>query len=116
MAFTVIIALISAFVLSLTFVPAMIAIALTRHVREHESPIVHGLRAIYRPVLAQIIRRPQPVIGTGIVLVAAASLLFTRLGREFVPVLDEKNIVMEVKRIPSASLPVPGDAVRQREG
>lgn len=35
---------------------------------------------------------------------AAAAWLFTRLRQEFVPILDEKNIVMEVKRIPSTSL------------
>ncbi len=104
MALTVIIALTSAFVLSLTFVPAMIAIALTGHVQEGESPVVRGLKAAYSPVLAKIIRRPLPIVVTGFALIAAAAFLFTRLGREFVPVLDEKNIVMEVKRIPSAAL------------
>src|SRR5260221_9763688 len=55
-------------------------------------------------MMAKIVRRPAPIIGAAVMLVAAAAFLFTRLGQEFVPILDEKNIVMEVKRIPSASL------------
>src|SRR6266516_2590375 len=104
MAFTVIIALASAFVLSLTFVPAMIAIAVTARVREKENPIVRSLRALYRPALVGAIHAPLPVIAGALVLFAGAGLLFANLGQEFTPTLDEKNIVMEVKRIPSTSL------------
>jgi cobalt-zinc-cadmium resistance protein CzcA len=104
MALTVIIALMSAFVLSLTFVPAMIAITVTGKVQERESRLVRGLKMLYGPALTWVIRTPLPAIIVGIILVAGAAALFTRLGREFVPILDEKNIVMEVKRIPSASL------------
>lgn len=104
MALTVITALVSAFVLSITFVPAMIAIALTGRIQERENRFVRGLKALYRPALAKIIRTPMPVIVAAILLFAGAAALFTRLGQEFVPILDEKNIVMEVKRIPSTSL------------
>ncbi len=104
MALTVIIALASAFVLSLTFVPAMIAIAMTRIVQERENRFVRILKALYRPALTRAVLTPKPVIGAAVLLIAAAALLFTRLGQEFVPILDEKNIVMEVKRIPSTSL------------
>ena len=104
MASTVIIALVSAFVLSLTFVPAMLAVALTGHVRESENWFVRALRALYAPALARIIGSPVPVIGIATLLILGAGILFTTLGREFVPILDEKNIVMEVKRIPSTSL------------
>jgi cobalt-zinc-cadmium resistance protein CzcA len=104
MAFTVIIALVTAFVLSLTFVPAMIAIAVSRSVQERENRLVRGLKVLYQPVLAKIVRKPKPIIATAVLLIAGTALLFTRLGQEFVPILDEKNILMEVKRIPSASL------------
>jgi len=104
MALTVIIALATAFVLSLTFVPAMIAIGLTGRVGERESGLVRRLKAIYRPALAAVIRKPMPSIVAAFVLFAGAAILFTRLGQEFIPMLDEKNIVMEVKRIPSTSL------------
>jgi heavy metal efflux system protein len=104
MALTVIIALATAFILSLTFMPAVIAIGLTGKVNERENGFVRGLKALYGPALAAVIRRPLPSIVAGIVLFAGAALLFTRLGQEFVPKLDEQNIVMEVKRIPSTSL------------
>ena len=104
MAMTVIIALITAFVLSLTFVPATIAIGLTGRIRERDNRFVQGLKALYGPTLARIIRRPMPIIVAAVILIVGAALLFTRLGQEFVPILDEKNIVMEVKRIPSTSL------------
>jgi cobalt-zinc-cadmium resistance protein CzcA len=104
MAMTVIIALASAFVLSLTFVPAAIAIAVTGPVQEKENVLVRGLKTIYQPALQQAIRSPLPVISCAALLFAGAPLLFTQLGQEFTPTLDEKNIVMEVKRIPSTSL------------
>jgi len=104
MALTVIIALVTAFVLSLTFMPAMIAIFVTGKVNERDNAFVRGLKALYRPILSVVIRRPMPAVAAGISLVAGAALLFERLGQEFIPKLDEKNIVMEVKRIPSTSL------------
>ena len=104
MALTVMIALVAAFVLSLTFVPAMIEIAITKPVREQENAIVRHLKAAYRPLLVRVIASPLPVIGVAAVLIVGAALLFGRLGQEFTPTLDEKNIVMEVKRVPSTSL------------
>jgi cobalt-zinc-cadmium resistance protein CzcA len=104
MAMTVIIALATAFVLSLTFVPAMVAIAVTGRVQDKENRLVRGLKALYQPALARAIRSPFPVIAGAVLLFVGASLLFMRLGQEFTPALDEKNIVMEVKRIPSTSL------------
>jgi len=104
MAFTVIIALASAFVLSLTFVPAMIAIVVTGRVQEKENLLIRGLKVPYGPALAAAIRTPLPVIAVATLMFAGAVLLFTSLGQEFTPTLDEKNIVMEVKRIPSTSL------------
>jgi heavy metal efflux system protein len=104
MATTVIIALVTAFVLSLTFVPAMIAIAVTGRVQERENRLVRGLKVLYRPALAAAIRSPLPMIAGAVLLFAGAAALFTRLGQEFTPTLDEKNIVMEVRRIPSTSL------------
>jgi len=104
MAMTVIIALVTAFVLSLTFVPAMIAIVITGRVGESENLFVRGLKIIYRPALATAMRVPLAVIGVAIALSVGAILLFTQLGQEFIPTLDEKNIVMEVRRIPGTSL------------
>jgi heavy metal efflux system protein len=104
MAYTVIIALATAFVLSLTFVPAMLAILVKGRVRETENVVIQRLKTLYAPVLATTFRNPVPVMFTAVLLFVGAVGLFTRLGQEFTPTLDEKNIVMEVKRIPSTSL------------
>src|SRR5207249_3955941 len=101
---TVIIALITAFVLSLTFVPAMIAIFVSARVQETENPVIRNLMRLYQPALAMATRSRMTVIAVAIVLCVGAAVLFARLGQEFTPTLDEQNIVMEVRRIPSTSL------------
>ena len=104
MALTVILALASAFVLSLTFVPALIAIAINGRVQESESRIVAALKRGYRPLLRYAIVSPAPVVATALVLFALALFGFSRLGQEFIPALDEKNIAMHALRIPSTAL------------
>jgi cobalt-zinc-cadmium resistance protein CzcA len=104
MALTVIIALVSAFVLSLTFVPALIAIVITGKVTETDNLIIRALKAAYRPVLGAAVRGPFAFIGAALLLLVGAGLLFTRLGTEFIPQLDEKSIALNATRIPSTSL------------
>jgi cobalt-zinc-cadmium resistance protein CzcA len=104
MALTVIIALAAAFVLSITMVPALIAIAITSRVRESENAAIRGLKRLYAPLLTRAVASPFPVIAGALVLFAMALLLFNRLGQEFIPTLDEKNIAMHALRIPSTAL------------
>src|SRR6266850_1325155 len=104
MALTVMIALATAFVASLTFVPAAIAIAVSKPVREDENLAVRRLKSAYAPLLGMAIARPLPVMMGAALLFVCALLLFGHLGQEFTPTLDEKNIVMEVKRVPSTAL------------
>jgi cobalt-zinc-cadmium resistance protein CzcA len=104
MALTVIIALVSAFVLSLTFVPALIAIVITGKVQEKDVFLVRWMKALYQPALAGAVRHPGPVVVGAVLLFVGAVLMFVRLGQEFIPQLDEKNIAMHAMRIPSTSL------------
>jgi heavy metal efflux system protein len=104
MALTVILALLAAFVLSLTFVPALIAIFVTGRVSEDDNAAVRYLKVAYAPLLTRTIKHPLPAIAGSVVLFAGALLLFMRLGQEFVPTLDEKNVAMHAIRIPSTSL------------
>ncbi|WP_024582840.1 CusA/CzcA family heavy metal efflux RND transporter [Bradyrhizobium sp. OHSU_III] len=104
MALTVMIALATAFVVSLTFIPAAIAIAVSKPVREDENYFVRRLKSGYAPLLSRTIARPLPVMVVAALMFVGAILLFVRLGQEFTPTLDEKNIVMEVKRVPSTAL------------
>ena len=104
MALTVIIALVAAFILSLTFVPAMIAIVILGRIDEKESRIVRWMKTLYEPALKRAIRTPAAFIGGAMVVFIVAGLLATQLGQEFIPTLDEKNIAMHSMRIPSTSL------------
>jgi cobalt-zinc-cadmium resistance protein CzcA len=104
MALTVIIALLSAFVLSLTFVPAMIAIAVTGRVHEKPNRLVRALTDVYRPLLVRSLKRPVLVVGLGAAIFSLSVGIFLSLGQEFNPTLDEKNIVIESRRVPSTSL------------
>ncbi|WP_235983513.1 efflux RND transporter permease subunit [Bradyrhizobium australiense] len=104
MALTVIIALLSAFVLSLTFVPAMIAIAVTGRVQEKPNRMVQGATDLYRSALTRTLKAPGIVVSAGAAVFALSILVFLSLGQEFNPTLDEKNLVIEARRIPSTSL------------
>jgi len=104
MALTVILALVAAFVLSMTFVPALIAIVITGRVSEGENAAVRRLKSLYQPLLARTVRHPLPALIGAVGLFAVAVLLFLRLGQEFIPTLDERNIAMHALRIPSTSL------------
>jgi heavy metal efflux system protein len=104
MALTVILALGAAFLLSLTLVPALIAISLSGRVQESENRFVVIMKRAYRPLLRYAMGSPFPVIASATVLFAVALVGFTRLGQEFIPSLDEKNLAMHAIRIPSAGL------------
>jgi len=104
MATTVIIALVAAFVLSLTFVPAAIAIALSRPVADKENILVRNLKRVYAPALRRALTHPLAFVGSAVALFVVAGSLFSKLGQEFIPTLDEKNLAMHAIRIPSTSL------------
>jgi len=104
MAMTVIFALVSAFVLSLTFVPAMIAVFVKGHLKEKENKIVEYSKRIYSPILDKSLKFPWWTISSGVVIFALSLILFYQLGQEFVPTLDERDIAMHAVRIPSTSL------------
>jgi cobalt-zinc-cadmium resistance protein CzcA len=104
MALTVIMALAFAFLLSLTFVPAAIAVGLARPVEEKEGRIVRWLRRRYAPVLNSAMARPRATIGLAAGAVVACALLFATLGQEFLPQLDEGDLTVQVLRVPGTSI------------
>ena len=91
MALTVIFALIAAFILSITFVPAMIAVALCRKIREKESRVIQKIKDTYRTLLKKMLTHSSPLLAGAALLVVGGCLLFLKLGQEFVPTLDEKR-------------------------
>lgn len=104
MAITLMLALGAAFILSLTFVPAMVALLIRGKVAEKEVKAIEISRKAYEPALAYSIRRPLPVIGGGLAVFLIAGALFFTLGQEFIPTLDEQDIAIQSVRIPSTSL------------
>ena len=104
MAITLMVALASAFVLSLTFVPAMIAIVVKGRVSETEVKPIRWFKERYAPVLGRAVARPMPFILGGVGVFVAAVLSFGLLGEEFMPQLDEKDITVTNFRVPSASI------------
>jgi cobalt-zinc-cadmium resistance protein CzcA len=104
MATTVVIALVSAMILSVTFVPASVALLFRGAVRERRSLVIAAARRVYEPLLVGVLRWRWPVVAVAVLLVAVAGLSAMRLGSEFVPNLDEGDIVMHALRIPGTSL------------
>ncbi len=104
MAVTVVIALVAAMILSITFVPASIALLFRKPFREKPNVIIGSARKIYAPLLAAAIRFRWLVTGIAVLLVLGCGYLATRLGAEFIPNLDEGDIAMHALRIPGTSL------------
>jgi len=104
MAITVVLALTGAMLLSLTFVPASIALFLRGRVEEKDTRLMRWARRAYAPALDRALRRRGWVLGGAVALLAASGLLATRLGSEFIPGLDEGDIAMHAMRIPGTSL------------
>jgi cobalt-zinc-cadmium resistance protein CzcA len=104
MAITLMIALASAFVLSITFVPAMTAILISGKVSESEVRPVLWFKAALCPMAGEGRGGPMPFILGGAGVFVAAVLGFGLLGQEFMPQLDEKDITVTNFRVPSASI------------
>ncbi|KZZ07070.1 cation transporter [Oleibacter sp. HI0075] len=104
MAITVVIALLSAILLSVTFVPAAVALLFKGPVTEKHNPLVSTLTRMYQPLLALTLKVRVPIIGLAAVLVLLSIWQATRLGSEFAPNLDEGDIAMHALRIPGTSL------------
>ncbi len=104
MALTVIIALVAAFILSLTLVPALVALLVTGKVNEKDNFAIRGVKRAYSPILNWSIVGRWIVVPVAVVGFLGSVWLFTRLGSEFVPTLDEKDIAMHAMRIPSTGI------------
>lgn len=105
MAITVVFALASAFVLSLTVIPTLILAFLGKHREEREGYIARAAGRLYGPLLQGAFRHSFAVFATAVVLVAGSAVIFLSLGQEFIPSLDEFDVAAETRKIPSVSLP-----------
>ncbi|HQV04531.1 MULTISPECIES: CusA/CzcA family heavy metal efflux RND transporter [unclassified Novosphingobium] len=104
MAFTVVVALTAALILSLTLVPAAVALFVTGKVEEKENRVMRWIGARYAPMLDKAFAMPKRFVAVAILLVAVSGFGATRLGSEFIPNLEEGDIAMHALRIPGTSL------------
>jgi cobalt-zinc-cadmium resistance protein CzcA len=104
MAFTVVAALLGAMILSITFIPAAVALLIGNSVSDKENRLMRAAREAYAPVLESVMRNKPLVLTTAAVVLALSALLATRMGSEFVPNMDEGDITMHALRIPGTSL------------
>ena len=104
MALTVLMALTGAAILSMTLVPAAVALLVTGKVSEKENFFMRGALRLYAPALEGAIRLRYVVVAMAFVLVGVAGVAASRMGGEFIPSLDEGDIAMHAMRIPGTSL------------
>ncbi|MFJ3010566.1 CusA/CzcA family heavy metal efflux RND transporter [Pseudomonas fluorescens] len=104
MAFTVVIALLGAMLLSVTFVPAAIALFVTGKVKEEEGVVMRGARRIYAPALAWVMAHRAVAVGAALAVIVLSGVLTSRMGSEFVPSLSEGDFALQALRVPGTSL------------
>ena len=104
MAQTVIMALFGAMILSITFVPAAVALFIGKRVPEKDNLFMRGAREAYLPALNFALHHRTLMVASAVAIVALSGLLATRLGTEFIPSLDEGDIALQVLRTPGTGL------------
>lgn len=104
MAMTVVMALVAAMILSITFVPAMIALVTSGKVKDEESKLIHAIKNFYAPILDWSLQHRYKLIAFVAVFFVFSASLSTRLGSEFIPSLDEGDVALHALRIPGTSL------------
>jgi len=104
MAFTVVAALVGAMILSVTFIPAAVALLIGDKVSEKESRLMEWAKRGYEPMLNRVMLNKPLVLTIAAVAVMLSALLATRMGSEFVPSLNEGDIALHALRIPGTSL------------
>ena len=107
MAQTVIFAILGALILSLTYVPMISAVFLSKKVMQHltiSDRIVLAIQKKYLPLLKAVLRKKRTVISGVVVLFFASVILFNQLGAEFIPSLDEGDFAVETRLMTGSSL------------
>lgn len=104
MAFTVVIALLGAMILSVTFVPAAIAMFVTGKVKEEEGVVMRTARLRYAPVLKWVLSHRSIAFSVAVVLIVLSGFTASRMGSEFIPSLSEGDFALQALRVPGTSL------------
>lgn len=104
MALTVVLALLSAMLLSLTVVPAAVAVFIRGPVKERESVVIRASKSLYRPVLNWALKFKVVVVSAAAAVIVVSTGIAMQLGSEFVPQLNEGDIALHAMRIPGTGV------------
>jgi cobalt-zinc-cadmium resistance protein CzcA len=104
MAFTVVVALLGAMILSVTFIPAAVALFIGDRVAEKENRIMRFAKRYYEPLLGSAMANKPVVLTLAGAIIVLSALIGTRLGSEFVPSLNEGDFAIQALRVPGTSL------------
>ena len=114
MAQTVAFALLGAFILSLTYIPMMSALFLSKkisHKKTFSDKMMERLERIYQHTLERVLHIPKIIIGSVVALFAVAVFILFQLGGEFIPALPEGDYAVETRVLPGSSLNTSIEAV-----
>jgi cobalt-zinc-cadmium resistance protein CzcA len=100
---TIVFALVGSLLLSFTLIP-VVASFLVKAEAHAEPWLSRNLGALYRPMLDFALRKPAPLIGFAALLLLASVLVFPRVGKTFMPTMDEGDLLIQVESIPSVNL------------
>ena len=102
-ALTIVFALGASLLLSLTVIPVLASLLLSR--KKHATPwLVRTLDGLYARVLSQVVRHPKPIYGAALALLLMAGATYPFIGKSFMPELDEGDILMQLEKLPSINL------------
>jgi len=104
MAWTVVLALAGSLLVALTVMPVLASLAFRKTVVERETRVISLLRRIYRPTLSWAFRLRGLVVSVAFAAVVGSGALFLSLGGEFLPTLDEGDVVIQTLRLQSSSM------------
>ena len=118
MAQTVAFAIMGAFILSLTYVPMMSALALSKQTARHgfSDKILGQLAGRYQRVVAWALGAKTLILGAALALLVGAVLLFRTLGGEFIPTLEEGDFAVETRVLPGSSITYTAEKAQQAAG
>ncbi|QDT73150.1 efflux RND transporter permease subunit [Lacipirellula limnantheis] len=104
MALTVLFALLGSLILSMTLMPALASIALPRSIKDHDVWLVRMIKVVYRPMVRAAISRPVMTTASALIVFMLSIPVAMNLGAEFMPRLEEGDLLIEAVRLPSATI------------
>ncbi|MHB1352536.1 MAG: efflux RND transporter permease subunit [Thiobacillus sp.] len=102
-ALTIVFALAGSLALSLTVIPVL-ASYLLREVKHEDPWLPRKLLALYEPALAWGLRRQGVVVGVAVAMLVGAGVVYTQVGKTFMPTMDEGDLIVGIEKLPSVSL------------